>query len=146
MSKITGQIGQKQVYVRKPYRCPAELLTPLVGREAELEMITAAWMAGPGRLPLSPLLLGEPGVGKNRLVYELANRTGKDLFIFQGHEDVTAEDLACAVRFSDEGRGKMDYIVSPLVTAMLNGGICFIVEIAKCMPQSPELLVSALDE
>ncbi len=146
MSQITRQIGQKQVYVSKPYRLPAELLTPLVGRQAELEMITAAWMAGPGRLPLSPLLLGEPGVGKNRLVYELANRTGKDLFIFQGHEDVTAEDLACAVRFSDEGRGKMDYIVSPLVTAMLNGGICFIDEIAKVRPRALALLVSVLDE
>jgi MoxR-like ATPase len=103
-------------------------------------------MTGPGRLPLSPLLLGEPGVGKNRLVYELARRTGKDLFIFQGHEDVTAEDLACAVRFSDEGRGKMDYIVSPLVTAMLNGGICFIDEIAKIRPRALALLVSVLDE
>lgn len=146
MSQITRQIGQKQVYVSRPYRLPAQLLTQMVGRQAELEMITAAWMAGPGRLPLSPLLLGEPGVGKNRLVYELAHRTGKDLFIFQGHEDVTAEDLACAVRFSDEGRGKMDYIVSPLVTAMLNGGICFIDEIAKVRPRALALLVSVLDE
>lgn len=145
MSQITRQIGQKQVYVSKPYRLPEELLTPMIGRQKELEMITAAWMTGPGRLPLSPLLLGEPGVGKNRLVYELANLTGKKLFIFQGHEDVTAEDLACAVRFSDEG-GKMDYIVSPLVTAMLDGGICFIDEIAKVRPRALALLVSVLDE
>ena len=143
MSQLTHQIGQKQVYVSRPYKA---LTAPLIGRQLEMEMITAAWMTGPGRLPLSPLLLGEPGVGKNRLVYELAHRTGKDLFIFQGHEDVTAEDLACAVRFSDEGRGKMDYIVSPLVTAMLNGGICFIDEIAKIRPRALALLVSVLDE
>ena len=80
------------------------------------------------------------------MVYELAERTAKELFIFQGHEDVTAEDLACAVRFSDEGRGKMDYIVSPLVTAMLRGGICFIDEIAKIRPRALALLVSVLDE
>jgi MoxR-like ATPase len=145
MSQITRQVGQKQVYVGKPYK-PRESAGPLVGRQTQMGLITAAWMAGPGRLPLSPLLLGEPGVGKNRLVYELANRTGKDLFIFQGHEDVTAEDLACAVRFSDEGRGKMDYIVSPLVTAMLTGGICFIDEIAKIRPRALALLVSVLDE
>ncbi|MCH8196077.1 MAG: AAA family ATPase, partial [Chloroflexi bacterium] len=66
---------------------------------------------------------GEPGVGKNRVVYELARRTGKDLYIFQGHEDVTAEDLACAVRFSDYADRKMYYVVSPLVTALLWGGI-----------------------
>jgi MoxR-like ATPase len=143
MSQITREIGTKQVYVSRPYVASTP---PLIGRQEEMEMITAAWMTGPGRLPLSPLLLGEPGVGKNRLVYELARRTGKDLFIFQGHEDVTAEDLACAVRFSDEGRGKMDYIVSPLVTAMLNGEICFIDEIAKIRPRALALLVSVLDE
>ena len=146
MSQTTRQIGQKQVYVSRAYKPQESSIGPLIGRQVEMEMITAAWMTGPGRLPLSPLLLGEPGVGKNRLVYELADRTGKDLFIFQGHEDVTAEDLACAVRFSDEGRGKMDYIVSPLVTAMLNGGICFIDEIAKIRPRALALLVSVLDE
>ncbi len=144
MSQITQQIGQKQVFLSRPYKLTTT--SPLIGRQAEMEMITAAWMAGPDRMPLSPLLLGEPGVGKNHLVYELANRTGKDLFIFQGHEDVTAEDLACAVRFSDQGRGKMDYIVSPLVSAMLNGGICFIDEIAKIRPRALALLVSVLDE
>lgn len=144
MSQTTQQIGEKQVILSRPYALT--LTSPLVGRQSEMEMITAAWMTGPDRLPLSPLLLGEPGVGKNRLVYELANRTGKDLYIFQGHEDVTAEDLACAVRFSDQGRGRMDYIVSPLVTAMLKGGICFIDEIAKIRPRALALLVSVLDE
>lgn len=143
MSQIARQVGEKQVYVSNPY---VATTAPLVGRQTEMELITAAWMTGPGMQPLSPLLLGEPGVGKNRLVYELAHRTGKDLYIFQGHEDVTAEDLACAVRFSDEGRGKLDYIVSPLVTAMLNGGICFIDEIAKIRPRALALLVSVLDE
>jgi len=136
-------IGEKQVFVSQPYKAP---MTELVGRQDEMEMITAAWMAGPGAMPLSPLLLGEPGVGKNRLVYELAHRTGKELFIFQGHEDVTAEDLACAVRFSDDINRKMDYVVSPLVTAMLVGGICFIDEIAKIRPRALALLVSVLDE
>ena len=146
MTQMTRQIGQKQVLVSRPYRLPESRSTPLIGRQIEMELITAAWMADAERLPLSPLLLGEPGVGKNRLVYELARRTGKNLFIFQGHEDVTAEDLACAVRFSDDGRGKMDYIVSPLVTAMLDGGICFIDEIAKIRPRALALLVSVLDE
>jgi len=76
----------------------------------------------------------------------MANRTGKDLYIFQGHEDVTAEDLACSVRFSDEPGHRMDYVVSPLVTAMMNGGICFIDEIAKIRPRALALLVSVLDE
>lgn len=143
MSLRNITVGEKQVFVSQPYRAQ---IAEFSGRQAELEMITAAWMARPGAMPLSPLLLGEPGVGKNRLVYELAHRTGKELFIFQGHEDVTAEDLACAVRFSDDANRKMDYVLSPLVTAMLVGGICFIDEIAKIRPRALALLVSVLDE
>src|SRR5688572_30928319 len=49
------------------FRSPsAELLSTFVGRERELRMLTAAWLSS-GRLPrLSPLLVGEAGVGKNR--------------------------------------------------------------------------------
>lgn len=143
MTQKTHTIGTKQVFVAQPYEAR---VPEMEGRQHELRLITAAWLAGPGQLPLAPLLLGEPGVGKNRLVYEVAYRTGKPLFIFQGHEDVTAEDLACAVRFSDDPHRKMDYVASPLVTAMLQGGICFIDEIAKIRPRALALLVSVLDE
>jgi MoxR-like ATPase len=138
------QIGSKNVFASQPYIVPR--ITDLVGRTEELELITAAWLAGTGQMPLAPLLLGEPGVGKNRVVYEVARRAGKELYIFQGHEDVTAEDLACAVRFSDDLERKMDYVASPLVTAMIRGGICFIDEIAKIRPRALALLVSVLDE
>jgi MoxR-like ATPase len=85
-------------------------------------------------------------VGKNHLVYELARRTGKNLYIFQGHEDVTSEDLACTVRFADGPGNRMEYVASPLVTAMHLGDICFIDEIAKIRPRALALLVSVLDE
>jgi MoxR-like ATPase len=111
-----------------------------------MKMIVAAWLSSRGSIPLAPLLVGEPGVGKNRLIYELAKRTNRKLYIFQGHEDVTAEDLACSVRFSDTEHGKMDYVASPLVTAMHEGGICFIDEIGKIRPRALALLVSVLDE
>jgi MoxR-like ATPase len=139
----TAEIGGKVVRLSQPYYART---TALVGREPELALLTASWIAGRANLPLAPLLLGEPGVGKNRLVYELARRTAKNLYIFQGHEDVTAEDLACAVRFSDDPGKKMDYVASPLVTAMYTGGICFIDEIAKIRPRALALLVSVLDE
>ena len=139
-------IGKKTVYQSEPFLPDSRFMTGFVGRTIELKYITAAWMAGKNTLPLSPLLIGEPGVGKNRLVYELAQKTNRDLYIFQGHEDVTAEDLACSVRFSDQKKGMMDYMISPLVTAMYNGGICFIDEIGKIRPRALALLVSVLDE
>lgn len=144
MSQQTATIARKQVLLADPYDAPQTL--SLRGRQAEVEKITAAWMSGPSRIPLSPLLRGEPGVGKNRIIYELAKRTGQPLFIFQGHEDVTAEDLACSVRFSDDDSRRMQYVASPLMTAMHTGGICFIDEIGKIRPRALALLVSVLDE
>jgi len=140
------RIGEKNVTASLPYVPNKKCIPQLIGREEELKMLSAAWMSGEFFEPLAPLLIGDPGVGKNRLVYELAERTGKALYIFQGHEDVTAEDLACAVRFSDDPEKKMDYMLSPLVTAMIKGGICFIDEIAKIRPRALALLVSVLDE
>lgn len=139
-------LGRKGVIASQPYDPQVGRLGSFVGREAEMRLILAAWMGGRHTLPMAPLLIGEPGVGKNRLVYELALCTGRELYIFQGHEDVTAEDLACAVRFSDDHRAKMDYVASPLVTAMERGGICYIDEIGKIRPRALALLVSVLDE
>jgi MoxR-like ATPase len=136
----------KKVFASEPYRPRDGARTGFVGRTHEMKMITAAWIGGSALPPLCPLLVGEPGVGKNRLVYELARRSGLDLYIFQGHEDVTAEDMACTVRFSDEPGKNMDYVASPMVTAMHRGGICFIDEIGKVRPRALALLASVLDE
>ncbi len=139
-------INNKTVFQSEPFSPQDRYFNGFFGRETELGQLTAAWMAGEYALPMCPLLIGEPGTGKNRLIYEISRRTGRQLYIFQGHEDVTAEDLACTVRFSDNNNSVMDYILSPLVTAMNNGGICFIDEIGKIRPRALALLVSVLDE
>jgi MoxR-like ATPase len=146
MEQNTTHSGNKTVYQSEPFNPRKEFMGGFVGRTHEQRLITAAWIAGQNHLPMSPLLIGDPGVGKNRLVYEMARQTGQELYIFQGHEDVTAEDLACSVRFSDHSNTVMDYILSPLVTAMKRGGICFIDEIGKIRPRALALLVSVLDE
>jgi MoxR-like ATPase len=143
MGELTAQIRGKSVQLSAPYQA---LLGEMVGKEPEMRKILAAWMRISTSLPLSPLLVGEPGLGKNRIVYECARVCGKELYICQGHEDVTAEDLICSVRFSDDPGKKMDYIVSPLVTAMLGGGVCFIDEIGKIRPRALAPLASLLDE
>jgi MoxR-like ATPase len=143
MSQALVKINEKSVQLGEPYKAD---MTLLVGRDMELRKILAAWMGGNGNGPLAPLLVGNPGVGKNRLVYECARLCGSELYIFQGHEDVTAEDLVCAVRFSDDAGKKMDYIMSPIVSAMIRGGICFIDEIAKIRPRALAPLASLLDE
>jgi len=138
--------GLRNVHESEQYSIKGQRSTSLIGRTAELRLIASAWMGGSDCLPLSPLLIGAPGLGKNRLVYEIANRTGKRLYVFQGHEDVTAEDLACSVRFGDDSRSRIEYVLSPVATAMKKGGICFIDEIAKIRPRALALLASVLDE
>lgn len=146
MEKQKIKLNNKLVWPSEPYKPNPALMPAFVGREKEMEMIMASWIAGSHTLALSPVLVGEPGVGKNRIVYELARFTNRELFIFQGHEDVTAEDLACTVRFSDDKANLMEYVLSPLVCAMLNGGIFFLDEIGKIRPRALALLVSVLDE
>ncbi len=143
MSDNLIKINSKAVQISPPYKSP---VTELVGREQEMKKILASWLGGHSGLQLSPLLIGEPGLGKNRIVYECARICRKELYIFQGHDDVSAEDLICAVRFSDDPDRKMDYIVSPIVTAMLKGGVCFVDEIAKIRPRALAPLASLLDE
>jgi MoxR-like ATPase len=136
-------IRNKSVQISPPYDAQ---VGEIVGRDREMREVLAAWMGRSGRGPLAPLLVGEPGLGKNRVVYECSKLCGKELYIVQGHEDVTAEDLICSVRFSDDPDRRMDYIVSPLVTAMLRGGICFIDEIGKIRLRALAPLASVLDE
>lgn len=146
MSPPELAVNSKVVLCGEPYQPLRSLDDELIGRTQECRTVLAAWMAQTNLPPLAPLLVGDPGVGKNRLVYELARCTRKDLYVVQGHEDVTAEDLICAVRFSDEPDKKMDYILSPLSTAMLRGAICFVDEIGKLRPRALAPLASVLDE
>lgn len=140
-------INNKKVQISEPYEKKISS-SYFIERPEILEIISAAWMGGPNSLPLSPILVGPPGIGKNELVYELMKRmpVKRELYIFQGHEDVTAEDLACTVRFSDSSERKLDYILSPVSTAIIKGGILFIDEIGKIRPRALSLLVSVLDD
>ena len=63
---LTGEVrGQTRLEVSK-----ARGLTPLVGREAELARLHAAQRRAAGGQGLVLLVVGEPGQGKSRLLYE----------------------------------------------------------------------------
>ncbi|WP_295585210.1 AAA family ATPase [uncultured Lamprocystis sp.] len=146
MSADKIAVGKKLVWPRKPYVPTDESMVDFVGRESELRMVAAAWLAGAQSQPLSPLLIGPPGCGKNRLVFEIAKRMGLDLYVCQGYENITAEDLACTLMPADEGNGRIDYLISALATAMFKGGVCFIDELGKFPGRALALLASVLDD
>ncbi len=143
MSESVTCINGKSVRLGYPVSVPS---STIIGREHEMNKVMAAWLGNSDDMPMSPLLVGAPGVGKNRIVYSCSQLCNSKLYILQGHEDITAEDLVCAVRISDDREKQVDYILSPLVSAMITGGICFIDEIGKIRARALAPLASLLDE
>ncbi len=101
--------------------------THWVGQDELVAQLRAAWLVVDERdLPLNPRLVGKPGVGKTSLGYATARGLGRDVYIFQATMDTRPEDLIVTPVISDSQRIK--YVASPLVTAMLRGGVCLLDE------------------
>lgn len=106
MSK-TIEINGKSVQLREPYRAPA---VSLVGMENQMKAILSAWIVGKNRAPLSPLVLGEAGVGKNTVVYECARISAKELFMEQGREDLAGDLDAKRRKWRKEENKRKSYL------------------------------------
>src|ERR1700749_431143 len=92
-----------------------------------MRQLLAAWMVvTESDVPMNPRLIGKPGVGKTTLAYAAAKRMGRDAFIMQATLDTRPEDLLVTPVI--EGAGKLRYVASPLVSAMITGGICILDE------------------
>lgn len=142
-STETIRINNKTVQLWRPYKVA---MSELVGRDEAVRKVLAAWMGRSSGMHFHPLLVGDPGVGKNRIAYECARICSKDLYILPGHEDITADELLCVVRFSDDPDRKMDYVLSNLTTAMVKGGVIFLDEIGKIRPNALASIAPLLDE
>ena len=77
-------------------------------------------------LPLSPRLIGSPGIGKTALAMAAARERKQELYIYQCTADTRPEDLLVTPVLAENG--KIAYHASPLVTAMLRGGVCILDE------------------
>ena len=130
--------GKKRVSILVPEadRPPA---WPFLGAENLIRACQAAWVSR-----LSFRLEGSPGGGKNALLYALSRDTHKPLYILQGHGDMEPQDLVCTPRLTVAPDGR--YVASPLVAAMLCGGICFLDEIGKLPERALSVLASVLDD
>ena len=92
-----------------------------------MRQLLAAWLViDEHDLPMNPRLLGKPGVGKTTLAYAAAQRLGREVFILQATVDTRPEDLLITPVI--EGAAKLRYVASPLVSAMLRGGIVILDE------------------
>lgn len=123
---------------------PDELTVRWVGQEELMRQLLAAWMVVTDTdIPMSPRLIGKPGVGKTTLAYAAARRMGRDVFIMQATLDTRPEDLLVTPVI--EGEGRLRYVASPLVSAMILGGIAILDEGNRMSEKSWASLAPLLD-
>lgn len=123
---------------------PDELTVTWVGQEEALRQLMAAWMVIDDRdVPMNPRLLGKPGVGKTTMAYAAAKRLGREVYILQATVDTRPDDLLITPVI--EGVSQLKYVASPLVTAMIRGGVAILDEGNRMSEKSWASLAPLLD-
>jgi MoxR-like ATPase len=124
---------------------PAELPLRWVGQEDLIKQVLAAWMVIDEKdLPFNPRLIGKPGAGKTTLGYAAARQLGCEVYLFQATMDTRPEDLIITPVMG--GDGTIKYAASPLVTAMIRGGVCILDEGNRMSEKSWASLAPLLDD
>ncbi len=123
---------------------PDELNMEWVGRRDLMRQLLAAWLViDPRDLPLNPRLVGKPGVGKTTLACGAARELGKPVWVFQATMDTRPDDLLVTPVVGPNG--SIQYVASPLVTAMIEGGVCVLDEGNRMSEKSWASLAPLLD-
>lgn len=130
--------------VRLQLSPPIEIDQEWIGQGEILDQLLACWLVvAPEDLPLSPRLTGPPGIGKTTLAMAAARIRKQPLYIYQCTADTRPEDLLVTPVLSEQG--KISYHASPLVSAMVQGGICVLDEGNRMNEKSWASLASLLD-
>jgi hypothetical protein len=115
-----------------------------IGQQDVLHQVLACWLVvDPRDLPLTPRLVGSPGIGKTALAMAAARQRKQELYIYQCTADTRPEDLLVTPVLSEQGT--IAYHASPLVTAMIRGGVCLLDEGNRMNEKSWASLAPLLD-
>jgi len=115
-----------------------------IGQHEILKQVLACWIVLDEKdLPLTPRLVGSPGIGKTTLAIAGARAREQELSIYQCTADTRPEDLLVTPVLGENGRIK--YHASPLVSAMIRGGICLLDEGNRMNEKSWASLAPLLD-
>ncbi len=123
---------------------PIDSAQEWIGERETLKQLLACWLVvDPQDLPLSPRVTGPPGIGKTTLAMSGAKERKQDLFIFQCTADTRPEDLLITPVLAESGA--IAYQASPLVTAVITGGVCILDEGNRMNEKSWASLAGLLD-
>ena len=115
-----------------------------IGQGELIRQLLACWLVLDARdLPLSPRLVGPPGIGKTTLGMAASHQLGRPLYIYQCTSDTRPEDLLITPVLAESGQ--IAYRASPLVSAMLCGGVCVLDEGNRMNEKSWASLAPLLD-
>jgi MoxR-like ATPase len=123
---------------------PDELPLEWVGRADLVAQLKAAWMiVDPADVPMTPRLIGKPGVGKTTLAYAAARALGRPVYLFQATMDTRPEDLIVTPVVGPSGT--IQYAASAIVSAMITGGVAILDEGNRMGEKSWASLAPLLD-
>jgi MoxR-like ATPase len=130
--------------VRLQLSHPHEAVGEWIGQHEILKQLLACWLVvSKEDLPLTPRLVGTPGIGKTALGMAGARVRKQELYIYQCTADTRPEDLLVTPVLAESG--KIAYHASPVVTAMIRGGVCLLDEGNRMNEKSWASLAPLLD-
>ncbi|MDZ4685002.1 MAG: AAA family ATPase [Planctomycetaceae bacterium] len=134
------EIDGVQLYLSRPDDSAGEW----IGQREILKHLLACWLTVDERdLPLAPRIIGTPGIGKTTLAIAAGRARQQHVYIYQCTADTRPEDLLVTPVLAESGR--IRYHASPLVTAMVRGGICILDEGNRMNEKSWASLAPLLD-
>lgn len=140
MAKTIQEVQGVQLHLSQPLKFSGQW----IGQQEILKQILACWLVVDEKdMPLTPRLVGTPGIGKTALAMAAAEARQQELYIYQCTADTRPEDLLVTPVLAENGH--IAYHASPLVTAMLRGGVCILDEGNRMNEKSWASLAPLLD-
>jgi len=134
------RIGKTEIDLAEPVRSPVKW----IGQRELVEQVLACWTTLTAEdLPLCPRLIGKPGMGKTTLAQAAAQELERPVFIHQCTMDTRPEDLLVTPVL--DAQGAIRYQASPLVSAMVTGGVAILDEANRMSEKSWASLAPLLD-
>ncbi len=110
---------------------------------AKLQLEAAWFTDGTDDPPMSPRIVGLPGVGKTTLALSVAQSLQQEVYVMQATSDLRPEDLL--VQPVLRGAKEIEYVASPLLAAVIRGGVCVLDEGNRMSEKCWATLASLLD-